>query len=454
MAKKQIEPVSVSAPSADEMIKAGRRGTKRLGTAAADTNVSGRVTQLGGLLELLGSGGAMALDPRLRAEFDSISSSVAQSTRAPLAKISQIESQIARLQAKGTLKPNEQSKLSKLQEQLGQQRSVVDAENARLTNFQNTKMAGAPTAMDQLRKSFPELQQTLDDAEPWLAKQGQLGASGERLMQALGQGYQANEITARDVGRGAVGESLYNRAAQMAQSDGRLSPEATRDAVQSARQAFSARGLGTSAGGAAAELLNRDQYSRQRMFQDLGFASGIQESDVARQTNNANRALQAATSNEEARRMGNQMNIGMLGQAFTTDRMVNQEGLGAALQRGQLRSAANPANMLLSMYGSGEPTGSQALPVAGGLANTWATNALNANMFNANSQMWANAANQYGNYGPQQSGSGMGSTIGSIAGGVLGGAAGYFASGGNPLFAMGGYTAGSQIGGGVGGQFG
>jgi hypothetical protein len=65
--------------------------------------------------------------------------------------------------------------------------------------------------------------------------------------------------------------------------------------------------------------------------------------------------------------------------------------------------------------------------------------------------MWADAANKYGQYGPQQSG--MGSTIGGIAGGLLGGATGYFASGGNPMFAMGGYMAGSQIGSGVGGSF-
>jgi hypothetical protein len=448
MAKK-VEPVTVAAPSPAEMIGVGTGATKKMGGAAAETNVGGRLTQLQGLLGLLTSGGAYALDPQLRAQLEALQKDVGQATRGPTGKINKLErsitnaqADITRLEGKGSLDKKEAKALEKArktlaasQQKLEPLQSRLDAQNKRITDFQDNKIAGAPTALDELRKAFPELQQTLDDAEPWLAKQGQLGAAGERLMDTLGQGFQAKEVE-----RGAAGEALYGRATQMASSDGRLSPEAERDAVQAARQSFAARGLGTSASSAAAELLNRDSYSRQRMFQDLGFANQISQQDQNRQF-----------ANEESRRLGNQMNVGMLGQAFTTQKMLEQEGLGAALQRGQLASAANPANMLLSMYGSGEPTGSQALPGAASMANTWATNAANVGMFNANSQMWANAANKYGQYGPQQSG--MGSTIGGIAGGVLGGAAGYFASGGNPMFAMGGYTAGSQIGAGVGGSF-
>jgi hypothetical protein len=211
--------------------------------------------------------------------------------------------------------------------------------------------------------------------------------------------------------------------------------EAARDAVQSARKAFSARGLGTSAGSAAAELLNRDQYSRQRMFQDLGFAGQVQEADVLRQQNNANRALTASTANEEARRLGNTMNIGMLGESFTTRQQLNQQGLGASLQRSQLASAANPYNMLLSMYSQGQPGGSQAVGPAASLASTAGTidqsnawNAYNANNFN----YWAN---KYGNYGNQQS-SGLG-TIGNIGAGAVSGAAA-MAPTGNPYLIGGG----------------
>ena len=416
------------------MVSGAARGTTRLADAAATGNVAGQTTQLGGLLDLLRTGGALAMDPQLRAQYDALQASVAKSTAKPLKQVNKLQSQIANLSSKPST-PGNQKKLRQLQGKLTTAQSSVAAQQSRVTDFERTNLADAPRATDMLREQFPELAQTLADAEPFLGRMGQLGAAGERLMETLGRGYQANEV-----GRGEAGEALYGRATEMARSDGRLSPEAAREAVQSARQAFSSRGLGTSAGSVAAELLNRDSYSRQRMFEDLGFANQITQQDQARQF-----------GNEQTRLAGNQMNVGMLGQAFTTDRMVNQEGLGAALQRGQLAGAANPANMLMGMYGGGQPTGSQALGPASNLASNWANNQVQANMFNANSQMWANAANNFSGGG--SGGGGTGQLVGQIAGGVLGGAAGYFAGGGNPMFAMGGYQAGSQIGGGIGGQF-
>ena len=435
----KIEPVTVTAPSSDEMIGAMVGGTRKGSDAAATGNVTGRLTQLGGLLELLTSGGAYGLDPQLRSEFETLRKSVSGATRGQVNQITRLNSTITNAQAEisrlerkqaegGTLTRQEQSALAKnrktlatSQAKLEPLQSRVDAQNQRITDFQQNRLANAPKATDALREAFPELQRTLNEANPSLVRMGQLGAAGERLMGALGRGFQSQEI-----GRGAAGEALYNRATQMAGSDGRLSPEATRDAVQSARQAFSARGLGTGSGAAAAELLNRDQYSRNRMFQDLGFANQISQQDVQRRF-----------ANEEGRRLGTQLNTSMLGQAFTTDRMVNQEGLGAALQRGQLASAANPANMLLSMYGSGEPTGSQAIGPATSMANTWATNALNANMFNANSQMWTNAANMY------QAPGGGASPIPGALGGALGGAALGFQIGGPWGAAAGGLLGGA-----------
>jgi hypothetical protein len=390
---------TVSAPSSGQTIGVGAGATKQLGASAAETNNAGLLTQLQSLLGIISSGGTYALDPQLRTEFEGLQKSVAGATRGDLAKIttfnttiSTAQAEINRLNSKGTLTKGERAKLKSLQKTIDTTRAKieplqfrVDEQNKRVTDFQDTRIKNAPKATDALRDAFPELGKTLADAEPWLQRQGKLGATGQRLMDALGQGFQAGNISAQDVERGAVGESLYGRAAQMAQSDGRLSPEANRDAVQSARQAFAARGLGTSAGSAAAELLNRDQYSRQRMFQDLDFAGKFQESDVLRQQNNANRQLTAATANEEARRLGSQMNTGMLGQAFTTEKMLEQEGLGAALQRGQLASAANPMSMLLSLYGGGQPVGSQALGPAAGMANNWAQMNLAAQGFNANS---------------------------------------------------------------------
>ena len=221
-----------------------------------------------------------------------------------------------------------------------------------------------------------------------------------------------------------------------------LSAQQIRDSQQSIRQAFAARGLGSGLGSAAAELLNRDVYATQRQNQRRAFATGTSQMMAQNLFNRRAQAAQFAGIGGQA-----------LGQAANTYNMSANLGLQSAANLAQLdpvRSGmalgANMAgaargdmmNLMGSNYGN-----------ATGLAGTVANANANIGMFNANAQNWANSA---GMFQPSFQ-SGMGSTIGSIAGGVLGGAAGYFASGGNPLFAMGGYTAGSQIGGGIGGGF-
>ena len=78
-------------------------------------------------------------------------------------------------------------------------------------------------------------------------------------------------------------EAEIQRQAQEELMLGRsLSPEQERAAQQSARGAFAARGLGTSAGSAAAEILNRDAMSQQRLDQRRQFALGANQLDLAR----------------------------------------------------------------------------------------------------------------------------------------------------------------------------
>jgi hypothetical protein len=102
-----------------------------------------------------------------------------------------------------------------------------------------------------------------------------------------------NEYLART--RGVVGEELTaastpNAIEARLQADaeselalGRsLTPEQQRDATQSARAAFAARGLGTSMGSSAAEILNRDAYGTARQDQRRGFAAGVNQMDLAR----------------------------------------------------------------------------------------------------------------------------------------------------------------------------
>ncbi len=116
--------------------------------------------------------------------------------------------------------------------------------------------------------------------------------------QAAGMG-QVADVRAREVGSGALGDTLMNRAMDMARSEGRLSAEANRDAVQAARAGMASRGMATGNAGLAAELLNRDRFSRQRMFQDLGFAQGIQGQDLERQLANAGNVLRADMGNQQ-----------------------------------------------------------------------------------------------------------------------------------------------------------
>jgi hypothetical protein len=95
--------------------------------------------------------------------------------------------------------------------------------------------------------------------------------------------------------RGVIGEELQAASAPNAieaqlQRDaeselalGRsLSPEQQREASQSARAAFAARGLGTSMGSSAAEILNRDAYGTARQDARRGFAASVNQMDLAR----------------------------------------------------------------------------------------------------------------------------------------------------------------------------
>jgi hypothetical protein len=102
-----------------------------------------------------------------------------------------------------------------------------------------------------------------------------------------------NEFLQRS--RGVIGEELQAASAPNAieaqlQRDAeselalgrQLSPEQQREASQSARAAFAARGLGTSMGSSAAEILNRDAYGTARQDARRGFAANVNQMDLAR----------------------------------------------------------------------------------------------------------------------------------------------------------------------------
>jgi hypothetical protein len=173
-----------------------------------------------------------------------------------------------------------------------------------------------------------------------------------------------------------------------------LSAEEARDAQQSARAAFAARGLGTSMGSSAAEILNRDAAAQAREANRRNFASATNQMVTG---NVFGRAGQAG---------------GMLGSAAQGQLMVDPYGraLGSAGIGGQLGSS------LTSMTGNAFNSAAQ---MAGGVA-TFNANAIDSR---ANSQLnnWASMeAARMGAGASQQAG--MMGMFGGIGGGLLAGA--------------------------------
>lgn len=423
------------------------------------------------------------------------------------------------------------------QKQIERARAKLETLSTRITtrqqaveDFTQRTIASSPSAASVMRQADPEFYANVDRAQGFADQIGQMSPEGQRFLDAAGRGYQAGAISSRDVaaervsaprmgdfgratsrdisaaqvGAGMLGQSLMQRAMSGVQGGGRLSGEASRDAVQAARQGFAARGLATGSAALGAELLNRDRFRRQREMEDLQFASGVQAQDLGRQFNNvgnqltadqanqsaamqaelanlqarynaavqqgnwdqatafqnqatslqaaisnADRSLNAAVQNEQARRLGTITNNEMLYNAAGYVDGQRAAGLGASLQMAGVQQSANPLFRLLGQNPYAGGYGSQAVGPGSQLAGGVAQLNAGANEFNANATNWANYANAF----QPSFQSGTGSTIGSIAGGLLGGAAGYFASAGNPMFAMGGYMAGSQIGGGIGQSF-
>jgi hypothetical protein len=196
------------------------------------------------------------------------------------------------------------------------------------------------------------------------------------------------------VGETAIERTLREQAETELGLGRSLSAEETRDAQQSARAAFAARGLGTSMGSGAAEILNRDAAAQAREASRRNFASATNQMVTG---NVFGRAGQAG---------------GMLGSAAQGQLMVDpySRALGSAQIGGNL------GNNLQS--GIGQTFGG-AQQMAGNVAS------FNANMLDtrANSQLnnWAAMRGAQMNAGAMNNAATMG-MIGSIGGGLLGGA--------------------------------
>jgi hypothetical protein len=169
-----------------------------------------------------------------------------------------------------------------------------------------------------------------------------------------------NEYLART--RGVVGEELQAASApnaiearlqQDAESElalGRsLSPEQMRDATQSARAAFAARGLGTSMGSSAAEILNRDAYGTARQDQRRGFAAGVNQMDLARRQRRVGLAGAYGDLDPFRQAIGPAFGLGSQTLSTTTNQVGNIFG-GSLQQAGNVESFNT--NMAMNRYNS------------------------------------------------------------------------------------------------------
>ena len=208
-----------------------------------------------------------------------------------------------------------------------------------------------------------------------------------------------NEYLART--RGVVGEELQAASAPNAiearlQQDaeqelalGRsLSPEQMREATQSARAAFAARGMATGNAAAGAELLSRDAYGTARQDQRRGFAAGVNQMDLARR----------------------QRRVGLAGAYGDLDPF--RQSIGPAFQLGS-QTLSNTTNQVNSIFGGSLQQAGNVESFNTNMAMNRYNSVMNNNAALQSAGMQAGAAGQAGMMG--MVGSGVGAAVG-IAG--------------------------------------
>jgi hypothetical protein len=184
-----------------------------------------------------------------------------------------------------------------------------------------------------------------------------------------------NEYLART--RGVVGEELTAastpnaieaRLQQDAESElalGRsLSPEQQRQATQSARAAFAARGMATGNAAAGAEILNRDAFATARQDQRRGFAAGVNQMDLARRQRRVGLAGAYGDLDPFRQSIGPAFQLGSQTLSNTTNQ-VNDIFRGSLAQAGNVESfnfnaAQNRYNSVMNNNAALQSAGMQA----------------------------------------------------------------------------------------------
>jgi len=214
---------------------------------------------------------------------------------------------------------------------------------------QSGRSEGRQVPMSQQNNFTSKLEQMLGQG----IGRGQLG---EQLYQdALGAG-----------GLGQTGQMLDSRAQQFAQSTGALTPEEQRNLQQSVRGAYAARGTEMGSGAVSAEALARLTNERQRMQEDVGLASLLNQGSV--QELGANRGFQQSVYGQDiARQQQNVSNFGALAQ-FQQGQLQNDRNYGLQLAAQQASVASDPFQAILGRPSQAPGQGMAQAQFAAGLA--------------------------------------------------------------------------------------
>lgn len=258
-----------------------------------------------------------------------------------------------------------------------------DAASAARRSTMEDVISLGPQLQDMFRASNPELQAALGNAsslggrsdyygglENAINGTQQFGDVGWDRVQAgqVGEGALGASLYDQAMnanGLGAVGQQLQDRAGQFANSTGELSADELRQLDQSIKEGYAQRGTLDSGQAISAEALGRLTNTRERMLQDLGiasslnqvsqaelganraFAQGVQGADVGRQFGNVANTLQSDIANQQTG-----LSAGMANRDFAFGQQ--QQGIQNQALLGQLLQGQNAQdrNYALGLVGA------------------------------------------------------------------------------------------------------
>jgi hypothetical protein len=193
----------------------------------------------------------------------------------------------------------------------------------------------------QLIENYPKLEDLTFGTVGRLS--GQLdNATTREAQEYIRRGLQMGDLDPQMADPTTIEQALYDQGERELALGRSLSPEQERAAQQSARAAFAARGLGTSLGSSAAEILNRDAAATARERERQGFASAANDGLI---NNVANRRLALANLYNAG--------AGNLIAADPYSRAVGPGfGLGLQTQGNQMQQIGNTFNSATQMAGN------------------------------------------------------------------------------------------------------